>query len=120
MLVCTKEAIDQFSIGISEDLGEHFAPLLHLAEVEPRACAADASANVCALEWKDIATTIGVDAGTPDAGERDAAAAPRGCGCALGQRRVAERNAVLLVLAVTLGGAIGRARARRAPRSRRH
>src|SRR6185503_3153583 len=32
LLVCTKEAIDHFSIGISDDLGQHFDALLHLPD----------------------------------------------------------------------------------------
>ena len=122
LLVCTKEAIDQFSIGISDDLGEHFAPLLHLGDVLPRACAVDASAGVCALEWSDIATTIGADAGARPADAGNGAggdqAASRGCGCSLGARRIAtECNVLWLVGGVTLVGARTRARARRALRS---
>jgi photosystem II stability/assembly factor-like uncharacterized protein len=102
LLVCTKEAIDYFSIGVSDDLGEHFTPLLRLAEVSPRACEADASVRVCALEWSNVAMTIGADAGTPraadagDAGIGDVGGSG-GCGCTLRARRADERVSLLLM-----------------------
>ena len=119
LLVCTKEAIDDFSIGISDDLGEHFTPLLHLSDVRPRACAADASAGVCALQWSDIATTIGADAGTrpDDAGTPagDDRATSRGCGCSL-TRPLAGRGDLLLIGVALVGARARGARARRARR----
>jgi photosystem II stability/assembly factor-like uncharacterized protein len=122
LLVCTKEAIDHFSIGISDDLGEHFAPLLHLGDVLPRSCAADASAGVCALEWSDIATAIGADAGarSTDAGNTADRASGGGCDCSLRPLcRSADRSRWWLAgLAIAMAGArMRRAGARRALRS---
>jgi photosystem II stability/assembly factor-like uncharacterized protein len=119
LLVCTKEAIDNFSLGISDDLGEHFAPLLHLGDVRPRACAVDASASICAPEWKDIATAIGADAGkhSADAGPAGGDDRARGCGCALGARnRTDVRGSLLLVGVALVGARVSGARARRPAR----
>ena len=91
LLVCTKEAVDHFSIGVSDDLGEHFSPLLHLRNVLPRACGDDSTAAVCAFDWKDVAVVIGADAGSRGGGEPDAGpganAEPRGCDCAFSRRQ---------------------------------
>jgi photosystem II stability/assembly factor-like uncharacterized protein len=124
LLVCTKEAIDNFSLGISDDLGEHFAPLLRLGEVLPRACAADTSASICAPEWSDIATTIGADAGKhpADAGPTggDDRATVRGCGCMLGaRRRPGARGDFLLIGVALVGARVPGVRARRAARGLR-
>jgi photosystem II stability/assembly factor-like uncharacterized protein len=67
LFACAKEAIDFFSIGYSPDKGISFVPVLHFPDVRPRACGAMTSAAVCASSWDAIASTIGVDAGTPDA-----------------------------------------------------
>ena len=118
LLVCTKEAIDGFSIGVSDDLGEHFDALLHLSDVLPRACAHDASAAVCALDWENVAMAIGADAGArgaPDAGAPAPTPSADGCDCALGPARVLPSNsASALAIAGAIAGAFRRRHRRRA------
>jgi photosystem II stability/assembly factor-like uncharacterized protein len=113
LLVCTKEAIDGFSIGVSDDLGEHFDALLHLSDVLPRACAEDASAAVCVLDWENVAMAIGVDAGVRgglDAGAPPAPPSTDGCDCALGPARAVPSN---IASALAIAGAIASALRRR-------
>jgi photosystem II stability/assembly factor-like uncharacterized protein len=121
LLVCTKEAIDHFSIGVSDDLGQHFDPLLHLPDVLPRTCPTGSSASICARDWDMVATSIGADAGTArpsDAGEgATGPAGARGCGCKLAASSLRdERGAVSLIAAGTL---LAGARARRCRRRAR-
>jgi len=122
LLVCTKEAIDHFSIGVSDDLGQHFDALLHLPDVLPRHCPSGSSASVCARDWETIATTIGADAGTPrpsDAGEGSRGATDsRGCGCRLAAApRRNERVAVSLIAAATIMAGARTRRLRRRARA---
>jgi photosystem II stability/assembly factor-like uncharacterized protein len=118
LLVCTKEAIDRFSIGVSGDLGEHFEALLHLPDVQPRGCPRDASAGICALDWEDIAATIGADAGTRvgDAGANVAAPPSNGCGCVLGKP---DRHTNILLVVGSIGAVISRVVRRRSRRRER-
>jgi hypothetical protein len=67
LFACAKEAIDLFSIGVSYDKGVNFTPVLHLPDITPRACGELTSAAVCAQTWGSVASTIGIDAGAPDA-----------------------------------------------------
>ncbi len=97
LFACGKEAIDLFSIGYSPDKGVSFVPLLNLPDITPRVCGAMTSAAVCASAWGMIASTIGIDAGAPDASmpitmepppKIDAAG---GWNCAVAQRRERHR-----------------------------
>ncbi|HMI84360.1 MAG TPA: hypothetical protein VK550_09720 [Polyangiaceae bacterium] len=123
LLVCTKEAIDHFSIGVSDDLGQHFEPLLHLSDVLPRACASGTSAGICASDWEMVATAIGADAGTgrpnDDGGDAGSAQEAHGCGCSLAALHDRHRRAPLELLAigVVMGARAGRG-FRRARRTR--
>ncbi len=88
LLACAKEAIDQFSIGVSEDLGAHFTPLLHFHAITPRDCASSSSAAVCGGIWPWIAPSLGIDAGAPATGGGASGAQPEpgpggGSGCSL-------------------------------------
>jgi MYXO-CTERM domain-containing protein len=116
LLVCTKEAIDGFSIGVSDDLGEHFDALLHLSDVLPRGCAFDASAAVCALDWENVAMAIGADAGARGASDAGAPTAPPssdGCDCALGPAGVVpSNNAWALAVAGAIASVLRRRRTR--------
>jgi photosystem II stability/assembly factor-like uncharacterized protein len=67
LLACAKEAVDLFSIGASDDKGVSFVPMLHFPDITPRSCGATTSAGVCASQWSSIASSIGIDAGAPDA-----------------------------------------------------
>jgi photosystem II stability/assembly factor-like uncharacterized protein len=122
LLVCTKEAIDHFSIGVSDDLGEHFEPLLHLSDVSPRACSAGASAGVCALDWEMVAMTIGADAGTSRPVDAGNGLTDRvesgGCDCTLAAGSRDERMCLSLIAAgIAMAG--GAARRRGFGRTRR-
>lgn len=57
---CASEPPDVFTIGLSLDAGESFAPLLHQPCVRgPLACADDTSVGaVCAAEWPAVAKQI--------------------------------------------------------------
>jgi hypothetical protein len=119
LLVCAKEAIDHFSIGVSDDLGEHFQALLHLPDVLPRACPAGSSAEICALDWEMVAPVIGADAGTSrpsDGGDGPARAETRGCGCRLTFFRAGDERACvsLIAAAIAVAGATARRVQRRA------
>jgi len=63
LFACGKEAVDEFSIGVSDDKGVDFMPALHFTDITPRACGAATSASVCASSWGSVAGTIGIDAG---------------------------------------------------------
>lgn len=108
LLACAKEAIDRFTIGVSQDQGEHFEALLHLSDVRPRSCAPDASTAVCTTDWDGVATVLGVDAGRGDAaltsGSRSDAEGSCSCELARAPRGgLAARFALLLGLAACVG-----------------
>jgi len=84
LLACAKEAVDGFSIGVSNDLGAHFTALLHLSAITPRNCPSSNSAASCVEIWPSIAPTIGIDAGVAGGGGVPAPApqpAHHGCTC---------------------------------------
>jgi photosystem II stability/assembly factor-like uncharacterized protein len=115
LLACGKEAVDQFSIGISHDEGSHFVPLLHLSDIVPRPCAAGSAGEGCAAEWGPIALQIGVDAGSIDGAPpqgRNPELNPvgderptRGCSCRTGSERspsgAARLSPALLAIALS-------------------
>jgi len=113
LFACTDEATAGFTIGVSTDGGGTFAPLLHLADLRPAACAAGTSAAICASEWCATATIIEAScAATTDAavdaassGERPATATATATGCACdaaGGGRPGEALALGIVLALAL------------------
>jgi len=57
LFACGKEAVDSFSIGVSDDDGMHFAPVLHLPDITPRACASATSASICGNTWASVANS---------------------------------------------------------------
>ena len=59
LFACADEATSGFTIGVSTDGARTFAPLLHLADLTPVSCAADAPATSCTALWCSTATTIG-------------------------------------------------------------
>jgi MYXO-CTERM domain-containing protein len=115
LFACTDEATAGFTIGVSTDGGGTFAPVLHLADLRPAACAAGTPAAVCAAEWCATATIIEAScAATTDAavdaasgGERPATATATatgtGCACdAAGGGRPGEALALGIALALAL------------------
>jgi hypothetical protein len=130
LFACAKEAIDFFSIGVSDDKGVSFVPLLHFPDIKPRVCGAMTSAAVCASTWDSIASTIGVDGGAPpDASVEPPPPPPSrpvkvdaagGWNCATSPTSSTRGFAWTLLGAVALFGAARArgARKTRAPRSR--
>jgi len=51
LLACGKEAIEGFSIGVSDDEGRTFWPMLHFMTSRQRACDASSAAGICAETW---------------------------------------------------------------------
>lgn len=117
LLVCTKEAIDHFSIGVSDDLGEHFEALLHLPDVRPRECSSGASAAICALDWPMVASAIGVpmpiDGGASDGGNAAARLAGGGCACRLSTVRARDERVSSSLIGGGFAIAVALARGRR-------
>lgn len=87
LYACATEASDGFSVGISSDGAQTFAPLLHFADLRPVTCSAGTSAARCAQSECVLAslfdgscegvapppeptpvTPVAADAGTGDAG----------------------------------------------------
>jgi hypothetical protein len=113
LFVCATEAQDQMTIGLSSDDGATFATLLHLDQIVPLVCDADAQESAaCAGRWSVAASTLGVEGGTgpveSTTGLRtsdDQAPDHSGCACTLGGRddgRVSDRLAVCLGVLVVL------------------
>src|SRR6185503_5958369 len=57
LFACGKEAVDEFSIGVSDDKGVHFMPVLHFSDITPRSCPGASSAAICASAWGAVAAT---------------------------------------------------------------
>jgi MYXO-CTERM domain-containing protein len=112
LFACAEEATAGFTIGVSTDGGGTFAPLLHLADLRPAACAAGTSAAICAAEWCATATiieascaaTTAVAVDAASGGERPAMATGTGCACdaAGGSGRPGEALALGIALALVL------------------
>jgi hypothetical protein len=72
LYACSKETVDGWTVALSADEGQSFAPLMHLADVSPLACGAQTSVGMeCARAWpaveRLIASTLdgGTDAQAP-------------------------------------------------------
>jgi len=64
---CSKEATDGWTVALSTDDGQSFAPLLHMGDITPLSCAAATSVGTtCSTVWpsvqRQLASTL--DAGT--------------------------------------------------------
>ncbi len=123
LFACADEISAGFTIGVSRDDGRTFAPMLHLAELAPVACAAGTSGALCAGEWCATATVIGaactVDAATDTArdGGGPTATSASGCACdaasddtSRGSPRPALAVVALLVGCALLGRSAGMCR----------
>ena len=105
---CSDDTVDGFAIGFSRDGGKTFEPRLHLADVQPLACASPQ----CDSAWRDLSGLLGrpdagpvADANTPDASIDaviDATVmgepSPSGCGCSTKGSRVATLPLLALIL----------------------
>jgi hypothetical protein len=77
LYACATESNDGFAVALSKDDGVTFAPLHHLADSRPLACAAAA----CAASWPSVSAALGIrpsEAPPPEPGP--SAEAARGCG----------------------------------------
>jgi hypothetical protein len=88
LYACSLDAYG-FAAARSDDGGATFVPLLTLAKIRgPRACGADAAANLCLADWPAVKASVGiedeVDAGPVpvfDAGTGASASGSSTCGC---------------------------------------
>ncbi|HEX9297528.1 MAG TPA: hypothetical protein VF881_16915 [Polyangiaceae bacterium] len=69
LYACAKEAIDGFTVALSNDQGNSFEVLLSLPDITPLGCQAGTpTGDRCAAVWPSVATLIGADPGSIDAG----------------------------------------------------
>jgi hypothetical protein len=114
LFACADEISAGFTIGVSRDDGRTFAPMLHLAELTPVACAAGTSGALCAGEWCATATVIGasctVDAATDTArdGGGPTATSASGCACDVASHETSRGSPrpALAVVALLVGCAL--------------
>jgi hypothetical protein len=101
------DMLDGFAIGMSEDRGASWKPLLRFEQIKgPLACGSVPTR--CAIPWMNLLATLAkppspepsVDAGAPPSGERS----PRGggCGCALPGAARARRASALAAIVLGL------------------
>jgi hypothetical protein len=126
LFACADEAKDGFTLGLSPDGVEPFAPLLRLSALEPAKCAEGGAFAVCLSTWCDIKKTLPIDAmcakgggiadasddrkageadaagGTdPDDGSGTSAVSSKGCACrARGNTGSTGWHAVVLAVVV--------------------
>jgi hypothetical protein len=108
LFACASEFPDGFTVGLSKDDGKTFAPLHHLSDVTPLACAY----ATCEETWLTIVRdSIGADAGAVDAGsDASAGGAPStpdsssSCKCSsVGRRSDVGAMAAFFALALVAG-----------------
>jgi hypothetical protein len=88
LLACGENWLDDFVIGVSDDSGESFQPLVRLQDAQsPVSCSDPDLATTCDFEWKEWQREVitransianAKDAGPPGAGMRDAATTDAG------------------------------------------
>ena len=110
LFACANEASAGFTIGLSTDAGDTFAPLLRLGDVTVASCPTNTSAGSCSALWCVTANAIGasctgpVDA-APDAegdGGHHVAPPVAGCGCTLDGSSRSPTLTFLLAITVVL------------------
>ncbi len=76
LFACAQESLDGWTVGLSTDSGQSFAPRWHVQDLVPLECASASSVGaVCEGAWLDIASRIGADL-VPGGGDEPAAPAP--------------------------------------------
>ena len=88
LFACAQESLDQWTVAVSSDLGQSFAPLWHVQDLVPLECSAGSPVeNTCPRAWLDIASRIGADL-VPGQNDDDPVLQPikrsGGSSCALG------------------------------------
>jgi photosystem II stability/assembly factor-like uncharacterized protein len=89
LFACAQESLDNWTLALSTDQGQSFAPLWHVQDLVPLECAASTSAgSLCPRAWLDVSAQIGADLvpdGVPNSGGPPAAptAASKDGSCSL-------------------------------------
>jgi photosystem II stability/assembly factor-like uncharacterized protein len=120
LFACAQESLDGWTLALSTDQGQTFAPLWHVQDLVPLECAASTSTgSVCPRAWLDVSAQLGADlvpGGIPYVGgPRAAPTAPStdgsSCSVAMGRSSQGAR----LGLGAVLLGLVGAALRRRSP-----
>ena len=113
LMACAREVNAGFTVGQSNDAGQTFVPVFHLAALTPLSCDSGTdSANSCPSVWPGVAKTLGI---ASDAPESTAVPTANGGGCALSARDAGGSGAALLAgFAAVLARIARRRRHRRA------
>lgn len=62
LFACAQESLDQWTLGLSSDDGQSFAPLWHVQALIPLECTPGSDVeSMCPRTWLDIASRIGAD-----------------------------------------------------------
>jgi hypothetical protein len=100
---CAQESLDQWTLALSTDDGQSFAPLWHVQDLVPLECTPGSAVEAaCPRTWLDIASRIGADL-VP--GEPEPAAPLTGSndsGCGLGAAGRSLMGLPVLLLAAVL------------------
>lgn len=95
LFACAQESLDGWTVALSTDQGQSFAPRWHVQDLAPLACdAATRVGGVCERAWLDIASRIGAELvpGDGPAPGRPARGGSSGCAVTGGQPSAAERR----------------------------
>jgi hypothetical protein len=72
LFACAQESLDNWTLALSSDEGQSFAPLWHVQDLVPLECAAStATGSACPAAWLDVSAQIGADLvpdGIPNSG----------------------------------------------------
>lgn len=104
LFACATENIDGWTLALSSDDGETFAPLWHVQDLVPLECEASSSVGgVCPRTWLDIASRIGADlvpgeSSDPAKDDASCSALPAAAGAARASAAAACALGVLLGL----------------------
>ena len=102
LFACAQESLDQWTLALSSDDGQSFAPLWHVQDLVPLECTPGSDVELsCPRTWLDIASRIGADL-VP--GEPEAAPATRSndSSCEMRARVPSEAGWSALALAALL------------------
>jgi hypothetical protein len=87
LYACAQESLDNWTVALSTNSGQSFAPLWHVQDLEPLDCDASSTAGAaCPRAWLDVSAQIGADLvpdGVPNSGMPPAAAKDGGSCAAL-------------------------------------
>jgi photosystem II stability/assembly factor-like uncharacterized protein len=85
LYACAQESLDNWTVALSTNSGQSFAPLWHVQDLEPLECGGATSAGAaCPRAWLDVSAQIGADLvpdGIPNSGSMTPAPASDGGSC---------------------------------------